>query len=43
MLSIQELVNLPQELEGRQLRVGIIDCDVHRHLCHEHGVSRYDY
>jgi DnaJ family protein C protein 10 len=40
MLALNELNALPIELNGRRLRVGIIDCDIHKQVCQNNGVSR---
>jgi DnaJ family protein C protein 10 len=40
MLSLNELSNLPHQLEGKSLKVGIVDCEIHKQLCFDQGVNR---
>ncbi|KAI6234475.1 DnaJ-like protein subfamily C member 10 [Aphelenchoides fujianensis] len=41
MLGLAELSKLPHTLDGRRLRTGILDCDVHKRLCEQEGVNRW--
>ncbi|CAD5206006.1 unnamed protein product [Bursaphelenchus okinawaensis] len=41
MLSLVELSQLPEDIEGRKLKIGIIDCDIYKRLCQEHDVQSY--
>ncbi|KAI6179545.1 DnaJ-like protein subfamily C member 10 [Aphelenchoides besseyi] len=38
---LAELNKLPHTLDGRRLRTGIIDCDVHKQFCSNQGVNNY--
>ncbi|KAI6174875.1 DnaJ-like protein subfamily C member 10 [Aphelenchoides bicaudatus] len=41
LLALNEMKSLPKDLEGRRLRVGILDCETHKQLCHQEGVTSY--
>ncbi|CAD5208686.1 unnamed protein product [Bursaphelenchus xylophilus] len=41
MLALTELSQLPEEIESRRVKVGIIDCDVYKRLCQEHLIQSY--
>lgn len=41
MLSLNELSTLPAEIERKNIRVGILDCDIFKRLCQEHSVNSY--
>ncbi|KAH7726903.1 DnaJ-like protein subfamily C member 10 [Aphelenchoides avenae] len=38
---IPELRDMPNEVNGVRLRVGVINCDVYKHICNNAGVSSY--